>query len=469
MSRSSAPPILPRFSDEVILEIFEHLTDAELLSLAGISKHIHDLALLTHLARYGFTETDVAANSFSRIPTSAFHAFRLARFITSASTLSVLFDHPSTTIDRDVAVLARLLDQLRPKSIDLEFGRRPKSKIGGWGDIEGLLFTLIASYRSRPTITVSPLTVSIVRPRKSALRGIGKLYARLRSVRSKTYVRTEPMIDEEEFREALIIFPLMRLGGVVPSVTICALDAPSSVGCLIVLRAGGISDLRIPPSLRLSPAEMSALFGNLKLPLLRTIDAQVDISDPALSAFFSRHPTIQSLRLRAPWFEKRPTSVAPLPSDALSRLEHVLGSAQLVAWVLASPHPFPYLAVATIELNGFPTAGVRDDYRAALRGLARRPATDTLALHLKSWAPWEPLDYAAASAPERAMEHLVDLRVTFRHPSRVPHSEDLAKWLRLFPALRKVSLFDHLPLEDTCIVLRAKFPQTTFTGYILKQ
>jgi hypothetical protein len=147
----------------------------------------------------------------------------------------------------------------------------------------------------------------------------------------------------------------------------------------------------------------------------------------------------------------------------------VLGSAQLVAWVLASPHPFPYLAVATIELNGFPTAGVRDDYRAALRGLARRLATDTLALHLKSWAPWEPLDYAAASAPERAMEHLVDLRVTFRLPSRVPHSEDLAKWLRLFPALRNVSLFDHLPLEDTCIVLRTKFPQTTFTGYILKQ
>ncbi|KAJ6536830.1 hypothetical protein B0H19DRAFT_1240699 [Mycena capillaripes] len=448
MSGTSAPPILPRFSDEIIFEIFEHLTDAELLPLASISKHIHDLALLAHLGRYGITETNIAAKSFPKLSTGgAFHAFRLARFITGVDALHLRFDQ-SHRFDRDVAALASLSRRLpRIKSIDLEFAIC-NTRMGGPCDIGGLLLDLIAAYRSRPAIIVLPLTLSIVRPRKSAFHAIGQLYRRMRAVRSKAWKRTEPMIVEKEFREELLLFAVYRLEGLIPSVIIRSFDAPSPLGSLIILHAAHVSKLCIPPTLRLLPAELSAVFGNLTLPLLRTLEAAVDISDPALSVFLSRHPTLQLLRLRELHFMPQRTSVAPIPPDALPKLEHLLGTARVLAWVFASPHPFPNLGVATIELHGFPAVDVRDDYRAALRGLAWRPAADTIALHLKGWAPWNSPDFAAASAPERALEHVVDLCVTFQLPSRVPHSAELVKWLRIFPSLQQVSLFNHLPLED---------------------
>ncbi|KAJ6564732.1 hypothetical protein B0H19DRAFT_1374934 [Mycena capillaripes] len=435
MSSNLLSPSLPRFSDEIILEIFEHLTDAELLSLATISKHIHDLALLECLSRYGITETDVAANSFPQLSTGgAFRALQVARFITGVDALRLRFD-PTTKLSLDIAALNSLVRRLRPiKSIDLEFSQWPKTRTGAGCDIEGLLLSLISSYRSRPTITVSPLAVAIVRPRKPALYPLRQLYGRLRSLASKAYVRTEPMIDEVKFREGLVIFTLLRLGGQIPSVSIRAFDAPAPVGTLIVLRAVGVSNLRILPNVRMSPDEISALFANLKLPLLRNVDVALsDIAQPALCAFLCGHPTLQGLRLRGP--PPTPPSAAPpvpLPSDALPQLEHILGSARLLAWVLGSPHPFPQLVVATLELHAAPAPGPRDDYRDALRGLARRSAADTLALQLKGWAPWDAPDFFADTAPERALVHVSDLRLTFRRPSRVPRGTTLVKWLQMF-------------------------------------
>ncbi|KAF7334962.1 hypothetical protein MVEN_02246200 [Mycena venus] len=468
MALSSTLAIQPRFSDEIILEIFEHLTDEDLLSLAAISKHIHDLALLAHLSRHGITETDIESNSFPQLSTSgAFRALRLARFITSIDSLRLRFE-PSTRFVRDVAALSTLARRMPPiKSIDLEFSPWPRTG-GRKCDIEGLLLDLISSYRSRPAITVSPLTVSIARPRKPTANPIRRLFVGLRSYLSTKYVPTEPTIDEEQFREGLLIFALLRLGGLVPSVSIRTFDAPTPIGSLIVLRAAGISDLRFPSSLRLSQEEMSALLTHLKLPLLRSIEvASSSISEPALHSFLCQHPTLEGLRLRGQGKGRFPEPPpAPLPSNAIPKLEHVLGSARLLAWILSSPQPFPHLGVATIELYSGP--GMRDDYRTALRGLARQPTADTLAVQLKGWAPWNAPDFASPTAPERALPRVTDLRLTFRIPSRLPRGMVLIEWLRLFGGLQQVALFDIVPLENVCVLLRREFPNIRFTPYTLK-
>lgn len=462
MASPPATGIQPRFSDELILEILSHLTDADLLSLATVSKHIHDMALLAHLARYGISESDIETNSFDTT-SGAVPALGAARFITRIDMLRLRF-LLSLKFDRDVAALATLARRLPPiKSIDLEFSPWPRNR-APWFDIQGLLLDLISSCRSRPAITVSPLMVSIARPRKPSR--ARRLLARLRAVGSKNHVPTKITIDEEQFRQGLIIFSIMRQGGILPSVSIRTFDRSAPIGSLIIVRAAGITDLRFPPGLRLSSAEMSALLTHLKLPLLRGSHLSLSsTSEPALHSFICRHPTLQILRLISIAAKECPDAPPPLPSDVLPQLEHILGSARLLAWILTSPPPLPHLAVITLELDG----STGDSYHAALRGLAARSAADTLVLKLIGWAPWNAPDFAAPTAPERALPHITDLRLTFRFPSYVPRNALLLQWLRLFSGLREVSLFNALSLEAWCEVCRKEFPQVTFTAYILAE
>ncbi|KAJ6546037.1 hypothetical protein DFH09DRAFT_1171839 [Mycena vulgaris] len=466
------------FSDEIILEIFEHLTDAELLSLATISKRIHDLALLSHLSRYGITEDDIASNSFPELTTSgAFPAFCIARFITGVDTLRLRFD-PRAKLDQDVRALAKLSRKMPLiKSIDLEFCQWParvQMAAVRRCDMEGLILTLISAYRSRPSVALSVLGVSVIRPQKPPFYGVHRLYSGVRALGSKKYGRTAPLIKEQEFRQELAIFPLMRAGGVIPNVSIRAFDPPSSLGTLLVLRASGISDLRFPPTLRLSMAEMSDIFANVKLPLLRSVEAPLwRISSASLHVFLCRHPSLHRLRLQGkadPPKSAKASSLAkrePLPPDALPQLKHMLGSVNLVAWVLASPHPFPQLTGVTIELHA--GASTREYYDDTLQGIARRPALDILSLQIYDWHPWAKKNFDPARAPERNIPHLADLRLTFKYLPSIgtPGLPLLVEWLKLFRGVREVSLFENVPSRDICAVLGCACPQIKFVSYKL--
>ncbi|KAF8198696.1 hypothetical protein K438DRAFT_692729 [Mycena galopus ATCC 62051] len=256
----------------------------------------------------------------------------------------------------------------------------------------------------------------------------------------------------------------MRFGGIV---SVRGFEPPTPIGNLIVLRAARIYNLRFS-DLRLSAPEMTFLIINLNLPLVRAIDAAPwIISEPALHSFLCRHPTLVTLYLR-----DRPTkehSAAPpppsLPFDALPKLEYILGGARLLGWILASPQPSPHLAVVTLELHNLP--GTRDAYHAALRGLTQRPTTDTPVLQLISWAPWIASDFTAPAAPERTLAHVVDLRLTFKTPSRPPRAALLVEWLRLFPEVQQVSLFAGLWLDKLSGSLQKELPHLTITGHQL--
>ncbi|KAJ6517280.1 hypothetical protein C8R47DRAFT_1086849 [Mycena vitilis] len=460
-------------TDEILLEILEYLDDEDLLSLAPISKHIHDLALLSCLGRYGITETDIASHSFPPLSTSgAFPAFRVARFITSVDKLRLRFD-VSAKLDQDVLALASLARRLPIKSMDLDFAVRRTSRAVRavrQCDMEGLIFTLISEHRSRPTVNISPFAVSIIRPHKPRFSILRRL-------------RERPQIKEAQFREELYILPLMRKGGAIPSISIRKFDAPDVLGTMLIFRASAVSALRFPPNLKLSAAEISAIFQYLTLPLLRSVEVGLaGISDASLYGFLCRHRTLERLVFRGP-SEVKPKSKGVhqcdwgqqrvLPADVLPKLEHVLGSAPFIGWILSSPSLFPKLTGIAIELHkgaSTPTA-----YARAFQSIAQRPAIDTLSLQIYGWFPWDEKHFDARTATEKSLErkvpHIVDLRLTFKmqYGGSVAKTPSLAKWLKLFTGVRKLALVETVPMRGLAPFLQQECPHIECTAYHLKK
>ncbi|KAJ6488874.1 hypothetical protein C8R45DRAFT_248592 [Mycena sanguinolenta] len=455
----------PVFSDEVLLALFEQFTETDLLSLATVSKHIHDVALMAYLSRYGITDADIQARSF-QTTSGAICALCSARFITRIDSLQVQF--VPKNFDRDVAAFSSLLRRLRIKSVELDFPPLSQwtERRGTRDQIERLMLDAISLYGSRPAITVTPLVVSVVRPLK--ISPVRRLVARLRLSRSIP----EPTIHQEQFADIFTIFSLLRLAGAIPRVSIHTFDPPASIGSLIVLFPQRICNLRFPPNLRLSPSEMSELLTHLTLPRLYNIDMLPSVvPELALHTFLCRHSALQSLRLLGCLIQEQPGSppTALLPSQALPQLGHIVGSTRLAAWILQSTQEFPKLVVATIELPGTRSAAPQESYYTAMCGVARRPTLDTLIFHVISWAPWHRSDFTAATAPERELLHVRDLRLTFRAGSRSPRFVVLAKWLRLFGGLQQVMLFDSPKPEPLCVLLRKEFPNIAFTAFFMKK
>ncbi|KAF7364182.1 hypothetical protein MSAN_01077500 [Mycena sanguinolenta] len=390
----------PTLSDELVLGIFECLADADLLSLATVSKHIHDVALMTHLGRYGITETDIQAGSF-QCTSGAVCALRTARFITRIETLNIRFES-STTLDRDIAALAGLARRLPPiKSVDLEWP--PDRRKGRRLFLESLLLDLV-SYRSQPAIIVSPgREISVVRPRRPTLYAVQRLLARLRFGESEYCQTPEPEIDETELRQPFIITnPPFR------ATTRVSIRVFPLSGSLIVLFPQSMCYMDFRPNIR--RAEVILLFNHLSLPFITAciMDSTCAISDPALHLFFCRHPRLRTIRLYGDPSKETVTAepLLPLPSGSLPQLESIHGSACLLSWVLASPQACLNLAFVTLEL--YPRPGMRNYYGTALRRLALRPTARQLVLQFTGWVPWNTPEFATLNAPERTLFHVAE-------------------------------------------------------------
>ncbi|KAF7364239.1 hypothetical protein MSAN_01083700 [Mycena sanguinolenta] len=412
-------------SDELVLGIFECLTDADLLSLVTVSKHIHDVALMTHLGRYGITETDIQAGSF-QCTSGAVCALRAARFITRIEALTIRFES-SITLDRDIAALAGLARRVPPiKSVDLEWRPMVITDLGARQPALAHLFLDLVSHRSQPAIIVCPKKISVIRPQQPTRWG---LLARLR-VRGSKY-DSEPSIDEAELLQA---FPTHALNAIMRM----SIRVFPGSGSLVVLFPEFIAYMHFPLDIR--PAEVTLLLLHLNLPAATdsVMNYTSAISDPALHAFICRHQTLRRLSLRGD-----PVAVTeplhPLPSTSLPQLESIHGSACLLSWVLASPQNSPHLVHAWIQL--YPRRGTQDYYRTALCGLALRPTARQLTFQFMGWAPWNTADFAAPSAPERTLSRITALYLEFRVPSNLPQATVLIKWLQLFDGLRHVTFY----------------------------
>ncbi|KAJ7648094.1 hypothetical protein FB45DRAFT_895235 [Roridomyces roridus] len=469
----------PRVPDEIFLEIFQHLSDNHLLPLAAISKHIQNLALVSCLSRYGITERDIQTDSFPPLSTSA---FSLVRYITRIETLSLRLD-PVRNIDRNVPALQILLRRLPVKAIELDFLPRPRAVRRGQCDIPGFIFKLISIYRVRPAVVVSPFSVSIVRPPKPPLHS----WRRLVLGRSG---RHGLALEEKPFREQLIIFPIMRAGGLLPSISLRVFDAPSALGSVLILRARLLSELRLPSDLRLSASEANALFDNLALPSLIGVEIQTPVLSSTsnyicLRSFIHRHPTIERLCIRGPQHvpckskflrRRKPVQVSDvpaLPPDALPRLKHIVCTSPFLAWLLSSPDDhdvFPQLSTVEIELH---TPVAREAYANALTNLGRYSSVRVLGLQIHGWAPWVDMIQQPLK-PEEGLSGIVELRLTFKSTAdgkpAVRDVTEIKKWLGLWPAVRDVSIVDSgaESASTLCAALRKEWPAIKFTAYQLK-
>ncbi|KAJ7627012.1 hypothetical protein FB45DRAFT_1004629 [Roridomyces roridus] len=478
-------------SEELLPQILEHLDDRDLLRLAVISKHFHDLALLSYLRRYDITEEDVANNSFPQISTSgAFPALCIGRFITRLDALDLRFD-AGTTVDRDLRALQSLAHRLPPiKSVDMQFIARPISPIEPF-DIEDLVFTLLSPYGARPVVTVSPFMVTIIRPPSfTPAKGLQRIISPLKRIvgANKKPAADSAVIQRDQFREARILFLFpTTLFGALSTISIRALDteASSALGSLVVFRGHSIANLRLPGYFSL--AETSLLFESLTLPLLRAVEmAFPAIPYASTAGFLSRHPTLERITVQGPYhqsFERiaqTPTDDAHLPSDALPHLEYMLGTAPFLAWILSPRHGNPLANLTTIALELHEHQGKWEAYTAALHSLSAHPNIQSLAILVYEWFPWcsAPERFKAAklqstpAEPEQAVHNISDLRVTFKLPHLaffVTRVVPLAGWVRLWPAVRELSLFVFLPEVETAAAVERECPGIRVTVHHLKR
>ncbi|KAJ7057467.1 hypothetical protein C8F01DRAFT_1152245, partial [Mycena amicta] len=404
--------ILP---EELFLEALAYVDDNDLLALATVSKHIHDLVLLLHLQRNGVTAADIHSHVIPQADSAVVHSLRIARFVSRVDTLHLCFrffgqHFGNANVLRDIAALAKLPEKFTGLTnilLDFSPARIPRATL--WAcDTEGLLLALISAYLHRPTVCLSHINASIVRPRRPASTAIGRLLGRL-------HLRTKQrkQIQEKDFRNALYVLPLMRGVGYIPSIDIRAfLDVDAPIGTIIILRYNLITTLSFPAESHLSSAEITAIFSNVTLPRLRTLRGDgLDVTIEALLAFFVRHPLLERVALRGvpqpynPEGAKKPRrrhhnpppgplpqapTLTQLPSDALPQLENILCGVHLAAQLLtiaaSDPQALPNLSFLTVELHGGQNAA--SAYADVLRGIARRTNLTGLGLHVFDWFPW---------------------------------------------------------------------------------
>ncbi|KAF8212668.1 hypothetical protein K438DRAFT_1957289 [Mycena galopus ATCC 62051] len=299
-------PPSPALSDEMLLEIFEHLDTKELLSLAAVSTHIHDVSLIMLLARHGITGPDIRAHSFDTT-SGALPALCVARFITRIDALRVRFE-ANAEFEREVNALATLGRRLLIKSIDVKISPFP-----GLVNMEERfkLFALISPHRSHSH-------------------------------------RDRHVAASSSSAPALIVYPSET--ACPASVSICTFESLAVTGILVVRCSATTDSLYLAPH-RLSSAEINFLLSHLYLPALRIISGCFGIPTE-LSSFLRRHSTLQRLRLHC--FRPKESLTAPplipLPADALPHLESVQAAARFIIWLLGAPSSFPHLDSATIEL-----------------------------------------------------------------------------------------------------------------------
>ncbi|KAJ6545332.1 hypothetical protein B0H19DRAFT_1075666 [Mycena capillaripes] len=469
---TALPPNLP---GEMILQIFAYLTDAELLSLASMSKQFHTLALLSYLARYGINETNISNNSYPLVSTSgAFRALCIARFVGGIDALRVRFD-PSTKTQRDVRLLDSLVSRLPPiNSVELEFLPRSSSwerqLVGSQCDLEGLMFRLISQYRSRPSVIVCPKDVTVLHTPNPLVHYLKRIVWCMPINGSKTYIKKRRLIYEKQFRLTMEPRLWADAGATIPTISLRRFDPPAAFGTVFILDAPNISRLHL--WFRTSKSETAMIFDVLSLPRLLTVDAEVSgISDASMHRFLCRHPSLKVLDFYGPPCDSdNVVQRQPLPPDALPHVRSISAGPSFLAWILVSDNPFPKLTVIKIRLWGLSKAKMWNTYHTTLRGLARLPTVAALVLDLgNNFYPWDPSHFDPATAPELKVSHVVRLQICFFEVVRKKRTIlSTVEWLRTFPSVREVELAAEVQVdrdfEKWCrLRLDRELPEIQFT------
>nr|GAT47491.1 predicted protein [Mycena chlorophos] len=461
----SKTPLLP---EELLHEILTYLDDADLLALATLSTHIHALVLTLHLRRHRVSPADLAAGV---IPLGTLgimgtlHSLRMgARAGIPVPRVDVINVHLHFSLDdrtqidesivRQVIALSKLPQQLPGiKHISMRFTpyRLPTPALASI-DTEGLLYSLLLERITRPVVVISPLSCSIVRPRRPR-RALGFFRAK--------------KVQEGDFRSALYVLAVLRgAASCIPAIDVHVAPQESPVGGIVLIRNSTIERMSILGNsldARFTARELSALFSEASLPslkLFRIEDIRVGrgVEENALMGFLSRHPQLVEVSIRAKSGNLKPRQTDYLPTPhLLPNLERLTCDIELAMRLIQPREAARELTALTVEIHT-PTAatcGLRD-----LLGLFSSPTSNgpgprkitALGLVLFSVFPWNTsILENSSSASQRTDPPITQLDITFRKrvsTSDIP-PQKVIRWLQSSPWTRVAEIRFHLPAQQT--------------------
>ncbi|KAF7304450.1 hypothetical protein HMN09_00847200 [Mycena chlorophos] len=301
MMSKSKTPLLP---EELLHEILTYVSDADLLALATLSTHIHALVLTLHLRRHRVSPADLAAGV---IPLGTLgiigtiHVLRMGAraglLVPPIDVINVRFHFSlnnrtqrDENIVRQITALSKLpQDLLGIKHISLQFTphRLPSPALASI-DTESLLYSLLRDRVTRPVVLISPLSCSIVRPRRP---------------RNALGLFRTKKVQEPDLRSALYVLAVLRgAASCIPAIDIDASPQDSPVGSIVLIRKTSIERMTIVGNTldaRFRTRELGAVLALTSLPNLKSFRIEgIGVAENALMGFLSRHP--QTLRLPPP-------------------------------------------------------------------------------------------------------------------------------------------------------------------------
>ncbi|KAJ7053468.1 hypothetical protein C8F01DRAFT_1329658 [Mycena amicta] len=447
----SAPPPSPsrshhcddiHFPDEVLLLFFSFLDDIQLLALAAVSKHIHEMALQLHLERHGVALPDIH-NGIIPLGTrsEAVQALSLARFVGSLHSLNLRFDGSEdiTTQRRSFCALERLCTRLTTiPAIRLEVRTSLLAINDTMVSVLAPVINLVANPQ-HPLICVGPLGMRITPRTDSAIS---------KSPYGTPYALTTALVSAKGSESLMMIFgPDER--------------DRECIGALLLVDSDRTHGIHIRQTRALRPAAVVALLHHISAPHLATlqITSQREVGvqfDKALADFIGRHPALQTMKiegavkLRRPSHGEEPLASPRLTPGALPHLYSLQVSVRIAAWLLLGD-TFTHLSFVRLELHG--KLETQDDYQAALLAISLRPRLNRLRLEMFQWAPWEPqVHWPESREPERLPANISQLVLSFHPKEGIPAApgafEPFIAWVQRWPGLDKLTFYQLTAAEN---------------------
>ncbi|KAJ7063944.1 hypothetical protein C8F01DRAFT_1274973 [Mycena amicta] len=429
------------FPDEILLLFFSFLDDIQLLALAAVSKHIHEMALQLHLERHGVALSDVH-NGIIPLGTrsGAVQALSLARFVASLHSLNLRFDgsEDTTTQRRSFCALDQLCTRLTTiPAIRLEVHTSLRDIHGTAVSVLNAVIDRVANLQ-HPLICITPRGMRMIPWTPSTV---------TKSVHDIGYALATLTAAEGSDSLVMIFGPDERD-------RVC-------IGVLLLVDADCTYSIHIRQTRALRPAAVVALLHHISAPHLATlqITSQREVGvqfDKALADFIGRHPALQTMKiegavkLRRPSHGEEALASPHLTPGALPHLYSLQVSVRIAAWLLLGD-TFTQLSFVRLELHG--KLETQDDYQAALLAISLRPRLNRLRLEIFHWVPWEHhVHWPESQEPERLPANISQLVLAFRPKERIAAApgafEPFIAWLKRWPGLNKLTFYQWAASEN---------------------
>ncbi|KAJ7444618.1 hypothetical protein B0H11DRAFT_2291185 [Mycena galericulata] len=413
---------------ELILEIFSHLPERDLVTLFEVSSLTKVLAIATVLASHGISECQSSQPLDIRITSQAVRKFGSSHPTRGTIALPSLQFNDG---DIDHMPVWRSLLHLAKRSADIVLTLQvPLTKSPRlrrfWDPLLTSVLRLFGPSASHPVVIIHYLAAFCARPKQPSV--LQREAPHILLAIDKELLRRN---IKESIAATIKRQPLSRIH--VRSFP----QRPTPVGALVLLNPDSISFLNIDVA-NLSRTEWQFILPHLNLPGLRAVRIQANLDYEPLSSFLGLHARIEHLDFRRDWtglYNERPFPV-------LHNLTRLTAGSHIIALALQSANTFNLLEC--VDISDQDTT--MDDlarvayFQAALRAVATRSSVQRLMIqmHDNIKPPWRYLDATSDDRPERRLRYIRTLHISL-WTGEAEH-EEFPNWLEMFPALTRLHI-----------------------------